>query len=119
MQDSNSKLVSGFGSVDCSVHLNTPPSVFPLNDPLCDGREEICDEMFISGTPFLNFGSLSCSFTPVQVYRVLSQPVYNIIKAGVYSYIIFFLFSRKLENHGKRMHRECSQLKLCTTVCVE
>ena len=64
-------VISGYGSDDCSARIDTPPTVFPLEDPLCDARIEICDETLISGSPFLNVGSLSCSFTPVQVFPLL------------------------------------------------
>ncbi|XP_028409030.1 fibropellin-1-like isoform X2 [Dendronephthya gigantea] len=59
------KCDEGYGSVDCSVDLKSAPLTF-LQDRLCDVRNEMCDEIFISGSPFLNFGSLSCSFTPVK-----------------------------------------------------
>lgn len=57
----------GYGAVDCTVDLQTPPTVFPMEDALCDARNDICSEAFLSGSPFLNIGSLLCSFTPLQV----------------------------------------------------
>ena len=61
----------GFGSLDCSIDLNKPPTLDYLQeDGLCDLDVRRCKKIRAYGIGFLDSEKLTCHFQPVEVIRV-------------------------------------------------
>ncbi|KAH9523928.1 hypothetical protein Btru_047521 [Bulinus truncatus] len=55
----------GFGGIDCSVNLTSPPVIKTIQPSVCDVKYDSCNSVTLIGGPFIDSKNLTCIFEEI------------------------------------------------------